>query len=418
MAPDKGRKPKVGDDLIDWFTIPYRTIYYAAGLVVILVAGGIYYWYGKAAPAPSPAANPSPVTTAHFTSIEGSVKVKSVGTFEWVTADREILLKKSDLVRTGSGSAAEITFFDGTVVHVRPDSLITIEETSEDPSTKQRRVAWRVSSGEVKFDTARRNVPGSTTEVSTPTVRATAGELSQAGVRVAEAGDTDVKVFTGAPMRVETKSGEKVQVNPNEALRVDDAGRAGPKVLLPGVPTLLAPDLQAELVYPDPARSTTLFGWKEVPTAATYHFQIDFSNYFNNPQYDRRGWKGNTISLNGLDPGAYYWRVASIDKDQTEGNFSEAFRFTIVRPTRSAGGPVPALAVQSLEPRGNIVQVKGQAEPGATVTINGQRIEVKGDGSFNEFITLEKPGRQDVVIRATGMNGTVKEEKRTVVVAN
>ena len=37
---------------------------------------------------------------------------------------------------------AEITFFDGTVVHVRPDSLITIEDTSEDFATKRRRVAW------------------------------------------------------------------------------------------------------------------------------------------------------------------------------------------------------------------------------------------------------------------------------------
>ena len=45
-------------------------------------------------------------------------------------------LSRLDLVRTGSGAAAEIRFFDGDVVHVRPDSLITIEEGSEDPATK------------------------------------------------------------------------------------------------------------------------------------------------------------------------------------------------------------------------------------------------------------------------------------------
>ena len=66
-----------------------------------------------------------------------------------------MVLRKSDLVRTGPGAAAEITFFDGTVVHVRPDSLITIEETSEDPNTKRRRVAWHISSGEVNFQTRR-----------------------------------------------------------------------------------------------------------------------------------------------------------------------------------------------------------------------------------------------------------------------
>jgi len=36
---------------------------------------------------------------------------------------------------------------------------------------------------------------------------------------------------------------------------------------------------------------------------------------------------------------------------------------------------------------------------------------------FNEFISLDKAGRQTVVIRATGINGGVREEKRPVVVA-
>ena len=106
-----------------------------------------------------------------------------------------MVLRKSDLVRTGPGAAAEIAFFDGTVVHVRPDSLITIEETSEDPSTKKRRVAWHISSGEVNFQTVRRNVPGSATEFTTPTVKATAGENTDGGIRVEESGDSDVSVF-------------------------------------------------------------------------------------------------------------------------------------------------------------------------------------------------------------------------------
>jgi hypothetical protein len=81
------------------------------------------------------------------------------------------------------------------------------------------------------------------------------------------------------------------------------------------------------------------------------------------------------------------------------------------------GGPPPALRIEALDLRTNILQVKGRTEPGATVTVNGQRVEVAGDGAFNEFITLEKPGRQTVVIRATSINGGVREERPTVVVA-
>ena len=153
---------------------------------------GYFFFYARTPPAPATPATTPVVnsTAARFRSIEGNVKVKPVGTFEWVPADANMVLRKSDLVRTGAGSAAEISFVDGTIVHVRPDSLITIEETSEDPSTKRRRVAWHISSGEVNFQTVRRNVAGSSTEVSTPTVKATAGELAQGGIKVAEGGDT------------------------------------------------------------------------------------------------------------------------------------------------------------------------------------------------------------------------------------
>ena len=83
-----------------------------------------------------------------------------MGTFEWVTADPSMVLKQERPRAHRPGRRAEITFFDGTVVHVRPDSLITIEETSEDPSTKRRRVAWHISSGEVNFQTVRRERAG------------------------------------------------------------------------------------------------------------------------------------------------------------------------------------------------------------------------------------------------------------------
>ena len=133
MAGDKGRKSR-SDDLLDWFTISYRTIYLVAGSVVAVVAATGGYYYVKNQPvSASTEATPAPVatTTARFTSIEGNVKVRAVGSFEWVTADKDVILKRGDLVKTGSASTSEITFFDGTVVHVRPESLITIEETAK-----------------------------------------------------------------------------------------------------------------------------------------------------------------------------------------------------------------------------------------------------------------------------------------------
>ena len=75
------------------------------------------------------------------------------------------------------------------------------------------------------------------------------------------------------------------------------------------------------------------------------------------------------------------------------------------------------MEIEPLEARGNILQVKGKTEAGASLTVNGQRIDVASDGSFNEFITLEPGARPVVVIRATGLNGGVTELKRPFVVS-
>ena len=64
--------------------------------------------------------------------------------------------------------------------------------------------------------------------------------------------------------------------------------------------------------------------------------------------------------------------------------------------------------------RANILQIKGRTEAGGSVTVNGQRVDVQSDGSFNEFITLEKLGKQTVVVRATGLNGGVAVQQRTI----
>lgn len=419
MAPVKGRRPQAEDDLLDWFTVTYRSIGVAVAILCAVVGGGLYWYFVRNAPAPT--ATPEPpvaaATTASFTSIEGSVKVKTVGTFEWVSADRSTVLRKSDLVRTGSGAAAEIRFFDGTVVHVRPDSLITIEETSEDPSTKARKVAWHVSSGEVNFQTVRKNVPESATKVSGPNLEGTVNEMSAGALRVAESGESDVRLFQGSG-RIQTKGGQTVELGASEAFKVDAGGKAGAKVALPAVPALLAPAHQSEITYPDPARATTLLLWKPVLGAVSYHLMLDYSAYFNRPLVDRKGIRDNQQELRGLEPGKYYWHVAAIDKDGEEGNFSDFARFTVSKPSSGTGGdgPPPPLIIESLDVRTNILQVKGKTEPGATITVNGQRVDVGGDGSFNDFITLEKAGKQIVVIRATGLNGGVKELLRPVVV--
>jgi hypothetical protein len=419
MAGEKGRKSRSSEELLDWFTISYRTIYLVAGgLVAFLIGGGVYYYLGQKTPVATGEATPTPtsITTARFTSLEGNIKVKAVGTFEWVTADKNVVLKRGDLVKTGSGSTAEISFFDGTVVSVRPESLITIEETSENAVTKERRVAWHISSGEVTFNAPKRTAEGST-EITTPLTRVSTQAEAEGAIGVKETGESDLRIFRGQSVNVEmTKTGEKLVLASNEAIKIDSDGRAGQKTSLPGTPQLMSPPDQAEIAYADLSRAITPLVWKGVPGASAYHLVVDFSPSFNRPLVDKRGIEDTTQALTGLEVGRYFWRVAAVDRDGSEGDFSGFAAFRVSKPNRNTAAP-PPLDIASFDLRTNILQIKGRTEPGATVSVNGQPLDVQPDGSFNEFITLEKAGAQQVMIRAVGINGGVQETKRNVVVA-
>ena len=114
-----------------------------ASLVAALSLG--YFLLRETPPPAAPADAPKDLA-ARFGSIRGNVKTRGVGGLDWKTAEVNVPLRKSDLVRTYPASSAEIRFFDETLVTVRPDSLITIEETSRGPDSALSKVAWKVTS--------------------------------------------------------------------------------------------------------------------------------------------------------------------------------------------------------------------------------------------------------------------------------
>lgn len=61
----------------------------------------------------------------------------------------------------------------------------------------------------------------------------------------------------------------------------------------------------------------------------------------------------------------------------------------------------------------NSAEIKGRTQPESTLTINGQKIEVSGDGSFSEEISL-LPGTNTITIQATNRFGKTTEVKRNV----
>ena len=414
--PDRGAGRR--EDSRDGATVSNRTMYIVGGM--ILVAVGVVLTILIRRPSgpvvPTPAPSPTRVTTtARFTMLTGTVKVKPHNELDWRDATRELVLHRDDLVRTGRDAAAEITFFDGTVLRMDPGGLIKIEESSENPRTNERKSGWHVSSGVVNYGSGAAGGTGNSIVVTTSTLRMRATGQASGAIRVADTGASDLRVFSGQS-ELETKAGQKVKVTANQGVRVSAEGQAGATVSLPGAPALVMPVNEANLVYPNPSVAYTTLSWKEVPGAQAYRVVVDVTPQFYRPMFDRLN-TGTAVRLQGLDVGQYCWRVAVVNAQSTEGRFSDFARFSVKRSPDEAAGAQPELTIQAFDMRANILQVKGKTDPGASVFVNGEALTVHADGTFNEFVTLAKLGPQEVKLRAVGPLGGVREESRSVVVA-
>jgi len=347
---------------------------------------------------------------ARVTAVAGSVKVKPNAGAAWLDVKLSDVLRVGDVVQTQALSGAQISFDSGSVVNVRPDSVVYISVSAESSTA-----AWSVRSGRVNFSAAEQQ------EILTPTARTTAMENAVGNIDVADSGETGVKVFRGLA-EVETTQGETITLGENQAVRVDAAGKAGARLDLPPPPSLVSPTLRAELQRVAPPAASAELRWTAVANGVTYHVAVDYNvtqaNLLLSAALEQTGLPGTAHALRGLEPGRYFWRVAALNRDGLEGAFSRTSFFTVVAPAASVPSPAPpppaaVLSVQSVEEIApGIVQVAGRAEPGATVEVEGVAVLVLPDGSFSEYV--RHAGGDRVAVRARSRSGAVAEESQPV----
>ncbi|MCU0241472.1 MAG: hypothetical protein MUF51_03510, partial [Vicinamibacteria bacterium] len=353
---------------------------------------------------PSPAA-----TVARFTAVTGSVQLKPWGQIEWIAARLAMLLSQGDLVRAHADSSAQITFLDETIVVVHPGGLVAIEEATADPGSTERRAGLSVKSGPVDFSTGSKV---GNTRLSSPTVTLTHTEPTSGSLTVESNGASTVRLLRGRTS-LSTRSGQSVTLEPNEAVKIDAAGQAGKKIVLPPAPTPLAP-AQNGTVRRTTAQNAVLFTWEPVPQVKTYRLAIDKNAEFAKPSvYQVEGHP--RAEIQGLAAGEYCWRIASFSDAGVEGAFTPPWCFTMI--VDPAPAPLPDLEIGLFELRANILHIKGRTEPNAVVMVYNQRIDARDDGSFDEYIALEKSGQQLVTIEVKTKSGGLRREVRSIVVA-
>lgn len=412
---------------VEWTTISYRTIalfillgLFLLGLVFYLIAP--HYVGQKLDQAVSwlssarmPQDLPSKKHDAHFVNIDGTVRVRKAQTQQWIRADFNTSLEKGDFIQTSSDGVAQIIFTDGTNYVLKPDSLIVVEESQEDPVTKATKVAVQVTTGAVDLSTGKFGAQGSVSQVSFQNATASLGEDSRAVVRNYPKKDVhELTVDTGQADVTRGSTSLRLGQYEQVTFSASQPGLTRQTVIAP--PALDSPPNMALTVSKDPKNTPVEFSWHTVQGAVSYHLMVSPSGMFSNLVADKKIQGKTSFQLLGLEEGNYYWEVTAIDAKGVESQPSPPNKFNLVQQVDS--GSKAVLEITGLTLHGHVVEVTGKTEPGSTVIINNEQVfSIAPDGTFRHFTSpLPRTGENQITITAQNRKGDTNTIHKSIVI--
>ena len=356
-------------------------------------------------------ANRDFIGSGQIIAMQGKVEVQRANQTKWEKAREKQPLYNGDFVKTGPDASAEVIFSDSTVYRVGADSLLEVH--------REARSGSEPSVGEVKVKVGQVNVYTATnpSSVVTDAARADVDRDSRVGVEVAEDSGTLVAAYAGHA-RVTGSTGQRVELGNRQAVNASPGGTLGERRAVPDTPVPERPAANA-LVNLDASDRIEL-AWRPIAVSTGYELQVSRSRLFNGSSIEftnRRN--SNAAVVRILRPGTYYWRVAALGVERLRSEWSPP------RPFKAFSGPrvealtdttPPKLEVQRPTQMGNFFLVQGTTEPGATVTVNSEPVDVGADGTFKKAVALSREGWNTIVIRATDPAGNMTEDRKTVFV--
>jgi hypothetical protein len=421
------RKPGVH---IAWTTVTYRSV--ALIVLVVLMGFGAFMWFtfpqftGTAikktdevasrllekVAGMAPATGTGAVTAqqAHFTALDGTVRVKKGNSNTWIVGDYRVPLEKGDVVQTGSEGMAKVVFNDGTSYTVKQDSLIVIEENSANDQ-QQTNVAVAVSTGTVDLSTATFS-SGSKSQVIVAGATASLSPESAAQVHNDPSADQHEILMKKGSGEV-TRNGETVQLANWEKVsfqgqqKMEKAKEIGP-------PTPIAPANMAPLFSNGESMKDVEFTWTSMANAVGYRLRISRNPYFSSTLVDKKV-STAAVTVTNLGEGAYYWMVQSYDAAGKESLESEKNRFTII--SKGKDSESIELDLDPFIQHGHVIEVTGKTQVGARVMVNGSEVPlVTSDGGFHYFTPPLPSGEAVITVTAQTAAGGVNTQQKKIVI--
>ena len=349
---------------------------------------------------------------AHFTALDGTIRVKKANGNSWINADYNVPLEKGDVVQTGAEGMAKISFNDGTNYTVKQDSLIVIEENSANEQ-QQTNVAVAVTTGTVDLATAT-YVQGSKSQVIVAGAKASLAPESSAQVQNNPRADQHEILIKKGSGNVE-RNGEVVRLSDWEKVSFQTESKSMERGKEIGPPTPITPGNMMPVFIGESDKAKDVeFAWTPMANATGYRLRISRNPYFSSLLVDRKVETANVV-VTGLGQGAYYWAIQSFDARGKESVESERNRFTVIPKNKEK--IELALELDPFVQHGHVIEVTGKTEVGARVMVNGREVPFVGDdGTFHYFTPPLPNGENLITVTAQNAKGGVKTSQEKVVI--
>lgn len=352
---------------------------------------------------------------ARFLTVEGDVQFQKGSSGDFKHADLRTTLVNGDWVKTGDSASAELLFHNGSIYTIGPNALLEIY-SAINPQTAQKTNAVQMKVGSVEVATT-----NDQSTVRTPGSQVVVDSESTAQVGVSKAQETDIMTVRGSSSVAPATGGEAVKLSAGEKVSSTSAGAAGPVKKLTMPPALTnPPDNQ---VYSITADSEIKFEWQPQAGAVAYQLQVSRSRLFSTMEINSRREKLKATAK-VTSEGMFYWRVASIGADGNVGPFSLFRRFRVTgggsnaNPAAAGGDttPPPLKLKSPFNIGGQFYIIEGDTEPGATVFVNDEEVDVDSAGHFKKLVSFNKVGQNSVVVKAVDAAGNQQVLSQTVMV--
>lgn len=395
----------------DWWIIQKRFVYLVIALFTLcgFAAGAALYVYKYGNPFRNVAVVNYPAG-ARFISFEGDVRVIRAATREMIPANGDTELYPGDTVQTQANGRARIGLADGSTLLVKPNSTIIVRDNARADDGKKTNVHVVVDSGQLSVRTEQQ-ADGTTNVVETPQTKNTVGEKTSASFGVNPEGTEEIRVSSGA-IETTNRAGDKTAIREGEYVSVNNSGRLSPAQKLLDVPQPARPHDREQVFVGANGAASVALKWQrpQSGTPAYYRVEVATSPFFvaDGKVIERDQLVATEFGASDLRPGVYFWRVRATASSGQASDWSDPLKFVVT--TRGTGSQVAVSDLGTELLGGNIYLIRGKAEPGVTIRVNGRETIAAIDGAFQLQVTAAA-GTRELTLEAQDPRGNSSQYK-------